>query len=224
MKHMILGFSSDWFIDPETLATVKDSLHLIKEFYASDGVVEHYATPIRALIDEPAKEVYSFPFLSEKYCELLLDEVRELHFTPNPNEDALRQIPEVVLRDKLPLAWHALNDVVNTIVKPIIWELWGTFIHDAHIQVANYNVRDKRQGAWHHDQDSDITIVVPLNTGNYSGGGTEFWGRGIVEPLPTGHALIFPSLTHMHRGLPVDSGDRFLLVFWLKARHGQEEN
>ena len=43
-------------------------------------------------------------------------------------------------------------------------------------------------------------------------------GRGIVEPLPTGSALMFPSFTHMHRGLPVQSGDRYLLVFWLLSR------
>ena len=43
-------------------------------------------------------------------------------------------------------------------------------------------------------------------------------GRGIVEPLPTGSALMFPSFTHMHRGLPVQTGDRYLLVFWLISR------
>jgi len=46
-------------------------------------------------------------------------------------------------------------------------------------------------------------------------GGTDFHGRGVVYPLPSGHALFFPSFSHMHRGLPVKSGDRYLLVFWL---------
>ena len=41
---------------------------------------------------------------------------------------------------------------------------------------------------------------------------------GKLNPLPTGHALIFPSFTKMHRGLPVVKGDRFLLVFWLHNR------
>jgi hypothetical protein len=34
----------------------------------------------------------------------------------------------------------------------------------------------------------------------------------------SGHALIFPSFTNLHRGLPVESGDRYLLVFWLYDR------
>ena len=60
---------------------------------------------------------------------------------------------------------------------------------------------------------------MPLNTGKYTGGGTEFWKKGIVEPLPTGSGLIFPSYTHMHRGLPVEEGDRYLLVFWLTSNN-----
>ena len=58
-------------------------------------------------------------------------------------------------------------------------------------------------------------MVVPLNTGSYKGGGTEFHRKGIVEPLPSGTALMFPSFSHLHRGLPVEDGDRYLLVFWL---------
>jgi len=57
--------------------------------------------------------------------------------------------------------------------------------------------------------------VVPLNTGSYKGGGTEVHNYGTLKPLPSGHALMFPSFTNRHRGLPVDGGDRYLLVFWL---------
>ena len=85
------------------------------------------------------------------------------------------------------------------------------------VLLANYNLKDKKQGAWHHDASADISMVVPLNTGEYEGGGTEFFNRGTIYPLPTGNAMIFPSFTHMHRGLPVESGDRYLLVFWLKS-------
>ena len=46
---------------------------------------------------------------------------------------------------------------------------------------------------------------------------------GVVDPLPNGSALIFPSFTHLHRGLPVEEGDRYLLVFWLVC-HEESKN
>jgi predicted 2-oxoglutarate/Fe(II)-dependent dioxygenase YbiX len=139
-------------------------------------------------------------------------------FTPNPEEDELRQIPEIVLEQFAPDIFLSMMSVVYSVMNPIFMVLWQRYIETAYsIQIANYNLKDKQQGAWHHDQTADISVVVPLNTGDYKGGGTEFMGRGTIKPLPSGHALIFPSFTHMHRGLEVDKGDRYLLVFWLKT-------
>ena len=141
---------------------------------------------------------------------------KEIPFEPNDQEDELRQIPEIVLREHVPELYRSMWFVVQNVLNPIFWALYQRNCSDiASIQIANYNIKDKQQGAWHHDQSSDISVVVPLNTGSYEGGGTEFHNHGVLNPLPTGHALIFPSFTNLHRGLPVQSGDRYLLVFWL---------
>ena len=151
----------------------------------------------------------------------MLDEIENMKqhfsFSPNEDEDELRQIPEIVLHEKCPELFNSMLGVVYNVMNPIFMSVWQRYCNGAAtIQIANYNVRDKKQGAWHHDQTADISMVVPLNTGNYKGGGTEFHRRTTVKPLPNGHALFFPSFTHMHRGLPVkDKGDRYLLVFWL---------
>jgi hypothetical protein len=60
---------------------------------------------------------------------------------------------------------------------------------------------------------ADISVVIPLNTGDYKGGGTEFHNHGVLSPLPSGHALIFPSFTNLHSGLPVESR-RVIGIFW----------
>ena len=165
--------------------------------------------------------MYTVPFFSEKFCEILLDEMKNLEahygFKPNPEEDDLRQIPEITFQDNCPQIYQSLMQTIYTIGNPIFLNIWNRHVDTGAIQIANYNLKDKKQGAWHHDVSADISMVVPLNTGKYKGGGTEFLKRGTVEPLPTGHALIFPSFTHMHRGLAVESGDRYLLVFWLKC-------
>ena len=116
----------------------------------------------------------------------------------------------------MPEIYENMWFVVRSVLNPIFYSIWQRNCNGiSSIQIANYNLKDKKQGAWHHDASADISVVVPLNTGDYEGGGTEFHNYGSISPLPSGHALIFPSFTNMHRGLPVEFGNRYLLVFWL---------
>jgi len=220
-KNLLLTYPADWYIQKDTFDAVKESIAPIVSFYEDSGVEPRKDTKLDKIIEEPLKDVYTLPFFSEKFCDILLDEMKNLEdhfgFVPNPEEDNLRQIPEITFQDNCPQIFQSLMQTIYTIGNPIFLNIWNRHVDSGAIQIANYNLRDKKQGAWHHDASADISMVVPLNTGKYKGGGTEFLKRGTVEPLPTGHALIFPSFTHMHRGLAVESGDRYLLVFWLKC-------
>jgi hypothetical protein len=177
-------------------------------------------------------EIYRVPIFSRQYCKMLCEEIdnmrRVIGFEPNAGEDELRQIPEIVLKEQVPELYRNMWHVVQNVLAPIIFSLYQREVSEiASVQIANYNLRDKQQGAWHHDESADISVVIPLNTGDYKGGGTEFHNHGVLSPLPSGHALIFPSFTNLHRGLPVEEGDRYLLVFWLydkkRAIHLYEE-
>jgi len=220
-KNLLLTYPADWYIQKDTFDAVKESIAPIVSFYEDSGVEPRKDTELDKIIEEPLKDVYTVPFFSKKFCDILLDEMKNLEdhfgFVPNPEEDNLRQIPEITFQDNCPQIFQSLMQTIYTIGNPIFLNIWNRHVDSGAIQIANYNLRDKKQGAWHHDASADISMVVPLNTGKYKGGGTEFLKRGTVEPLPTGHALIFPSFTHMHRGLAVESGDRYLLVFWLKC-------
>ena len=220
-KNQLLIYPSDWYIQEQTLMAVKESIQPIINFYENKGLKDRQKTQLDEIIKEPLKDVYTVPFFSEKFCSVLLDEMHNLEthfgFNPNPDEDDLRQIPEITFQDNCPQIFQSLMQTIYTIGNPIFLNIWNRHVDSGGIQIANYNLKDKKQGAWHHDASADISMVVPLNTGDYQGGGTEFLKRGTVEPLPTGHALIFPSFTHMHRGLAVESGNRYLLVFWLKC-------
>jgi len=220
-KNILLEHPADWYIDKGTFDAVKNSLPNIIDFYENKGNYDPSQNELHKVIKEPLKDVYTVPFFSEKFCQILLDEMHNLEdfygFIPNPEEDELRQIPEITFQDNCPEIYNSLFQTIYTIGNPIFLNIWNRHVNGGAIQIANYNLKDKKQGAWHHDASADISMVVPLNTGEYKGGGTEFLNRGTVEPLPTGHALIFPSFTHMHRGLSVESGNRYLLVFWLKC-------
>ena len=220
-KNILLEHPADWYIDDKTFDAVQHSLSDIVDFYENQGNNNPVKNKLHKIIKEPLKDVYTVPFFSEKFCQILLDEMHNLEdfygFIPNPEEDELRQIPEITFQDNCPEIYNSLFQTIYTIGNPIFLNIWNRHVNGGGIQIANYNLKDKKQGAWHHDASADISMVVPLNTGEYKGGGTEFLNRGTVEPLPTGHALIFPSFTHMHRGLSVESGNRYLLVFWLKC-------
>ena len=227
LKNLLLAYPNDWFVDKETLDKAKLSIPSLLKFYNSIGAEDPQPSPIQNIIKETVKDVYTVPLFSETFCKLLIDEMKNLEsfygFKPNPDEDKLRQIPEIVLQECCLDIYNSLFQIIYSVVNPILLSIWNRHVTGGGIQIANYNLKDKKQGAWHHDADADISIVVPLNTGEYKGGGTEFLNRGIVKPIPTGNALIFPSFTHMHRGLPIESGDRYLLVFWLTCKEQKDE-
>ena len=210
LKNLLLSFPSDWFINKETLQKAKATLPVLGDFY-NDTTKSLNNLPLNTLIQEPLADVHTIPLFSGEFCNLLVNEMHNMTeyfgFEPNEEEDELRQIPEIVLYDKCPQLYHSLMQVVDSVINPILLSIWNRRVTGGNIQIANYNLKDKKQGAWHHDASSDISIVVPLNTGDYEGGGTEFMRKGVVEPLPTGNALIFPSLTHMHRGCLLYTSD-----------------
>ena len=181
VKNLLLTQPSDWFIDNDTFRAVKESQFDIVRFLKSKGQKNLDALSLHKILQEPVKDVYTAPIFSETFCDIFKDELENIkqhfNFEPNLEEDTLRQIPEIVLQDHIPELYLSLMNVVSTILNPIFIGLWGRVVTDGGIQIANYNIRDKQQGAWHHDASADISVVIPLNTGEYEGGGTEFQGR-----------------------------------------------
>ena len=228
VQNYMLSMDSNWFINQALYQACMETVPLISKFNVSQGLKDFEKTPAHKMCTEIYPQIYKFPLFRKSWCKMLVDEIKLMEkeggFNPNPEEDEARQIPEIVLAEKCPELHARMWFVTNTILKPVIFSCYHKYAHDiASIQIANYNPKDKQKGAWHHDESADVSIVVPLNTGEYKGGGTEFMHRGVVKPLPTGHALMFPSMSSMHRGLAVESGDRYLLVFWLfdKSRVGE---
>lgn len=79
------------------------------------------------------------------------------------------------------------------------------------------------QYEWHMDNEMTgdglsrkVALVLSLND-DFTGGGTEFmWphpGSSFTVKLPAGSGIMFPSFL-MHRGLPVLTGERWILVSW----------
>ena len=179
LKNYLLSMQSHWMINQPTYNAVQETLPLIAEYRTNNGLVDMPKTPVHKVVKKIYPEIYKVPLFRRHFCKLLVKEI------------------EMMKKE--------ISFVVQTVLNPIFNALWQRNCADpTTIQIANYNLIDKKQGAWHHDDSSDISVVVPLNTGSYEGGGTAFHNYGEINPLPVGHAL-----------MPVASGDRYLLVFWL---------
>ncbi len=220
LKNYMLSMQSHWMINQNTYQAVQDSLPTITRYMAQRGMDKMERTPIHKMAKNPFPDVYTIPIFRRSWCKMMCQEIdhmkKEFGFESNSSEDDMRQIPEIILKERCPELYTNMWFVVRNVIDPIIMSLWQRSCPDpASIQIANYNLAETEMGHWHHDESSDISVVVPLNTGSYTGGGTEFHNFGKLKPLPNGHGLIFPSFTHNHRGLPVSKGDRYLLVFWL---------
>lgn len=166
-----------------------------------------------------ADGVYSFKLLNEEFCKELLEEVSRVDYHVNEDEPYAAQIPEVVLRDKIPELYEAMEKMFFEVVNPLSTIVYGVAPETLNTaQVAKYDAGNTSMGNWHIDRDSDVTLTVALSD-THKGGGTviKMYGDGeevVVPQLPIGHALLFRGKNYMHKGLPVTEGTRNLMVFW----------
>lgn len=165
---------------------------------------------------------YTCPVLSPEVCASLVNFGDIVGFKVNDSEESAYQIPELIIRDHSPDLDASLRAVGRELLWPIFELITGARPnHFSSIQLARYGEGDIRSTGWHQDEDSEATVVVSLAPNLHTGGGTALRPAGILgpvavlPPLPTGHALIFNGRHTLHRGLPLVSGQRNLLVYWM---------
>lgn len=225
IKNHMLMYPAEWMLDKDVAEAIAKDKPLVRKCI-TDGVPDDL-TPdqlsILPLAQHRGHDIYTMPLFSAEFIKAIQSEIENIKkhssFEVNPDEAEEVQIEEFVLRNKCPGWYLSMLQLFLSHINVVIGALYGRIMSSGVIQLANYNPRGIQQTSWHHDGDADFTLVVPLNTGEYEGGGTEFFNRGSVPALPNGHALIFPAQGMMHRGMPVESGDRYLLVFWMRRKN-----
>ena len=230
MKNHLLLVPAEWMINEELSKDIEATKPVLKKFTDDKeyrNVAKPEDLPVLSHVTTHLPEVYSIPLFSDMFCDVMIDEINHIKettgFKVNEGEEKDVQIEEFVFSKNAPGWYRSMFQLIYAKINPIFDAIFSRRVNTGVIQLANYNPKEITQTAWHHDGGADITMVVPLNTGGYEGGGTEFWRKGEVDPLPNGHALIFPTFSNLHRGLPLKSGDRYLFVFWLKFAPQAEE-
>ena len=105
VKNFLLTIKAEWMLDKTTLELTKDSMKSLKEFQVSAGEKD-VENILQEYVTEHGHDIYSVPLFTEEFCTTMLDEIENMKqhfsFSPNEDEDELRQIPEIVLHERCP--------------------------------------------------------------------------------------------------------------------------
>lgn len=106
--------------------------------------------------------------------------------------------------------------IVMTYIKPIIWNKYKYSTKDINISfIVKYSMDGQKELGSHHDS-STYTVSICLNN-DFEGGGCQFvrQNRSIINK-DIGSVIIHPGrLTHYHKGLPITSGVRYIMISFI---------
>jgi len=172
--------------------------------------------------------VYQMPILSPAACDSLVYIASSYDFAPNMDEGSEYRIEEAILdRVDTVLYQGLLRELMPTLNAYCLLINSTPITKIESLQLAKYRPEGTPGTGWHHDKTSDFTCVISLNPEAFEGGGTGIrlapHASFDVPPLEKGWGLIFNGRSIQHRGLPVTSGERLLLVCWCSTREIKDE-
>jgi len=156
-------------------------------------------------------------------CDFLINCASHYDFAPNLEEGAEYRIEEAMLEVVDPECYESLKETLLPVLNAYCLMINSTPITKVvSFQIAKYRPEGTPGTGWHLDKESDFTAVISLNPENFEGGGTGFrmapHATADVPPLMKGQAVMFNGRSVQHRGLPVTSGERLLLVCWCSTK------
>ena len=175
-------------------------------------------------VEEPCDWTFTFPFVNDKFCDELLNEV-ENRGDWSPGNDTstidkrlntVENVPTQDIHMKQIGFREQWNNIVKRHIAPLVSHLYSPFkTNGLNIAfVVKYEMGHQQKLNAHHDS-SAYSINISLNTPevDFTGGGTRFVRQNTTVQGKKGWAIIHPGrLTHYHEGLPITSGKRFIFV------------
>lgn len=169
---------------------------------------------------EELENIYTIPCFTDEFCDFIIDEAESCNcWTVDRHEN----YPTT----DMTLQTLGLHETYEAILKKYIWSA-SAYIYkleepewlNMHSEnfIARYHPYAQYHLALHHDM-SQITVVVTLNTEDFTGGGTYFSNQGKQLKGEKGHISIHPGqITHRHGGLPVLTGQRYIVVSFCQLK------
>lgn len=170
-------------------------------------------------VQEEMPNVYTIPAFTEEFCEFVIEEAEACNcwtFNRHENYPTTDMLLETL----------KLKDTYVEVLKEFFWDIavdkykleephWKN-LHSENF-LARYHPFAQYHLGLHHDH-SQITTVVTLNE-DFTGGGTYFSKQKTRLQGKKGWISIHPGqITHRHGGLPVLSGQRYIIVSFCRIQ------
>jgi hypothetical protein len=180
-------------------------------------------------IKEALPYLYEFPFVTEKFCDHMIDEMEyNDNWSGGGNKSAYDERlggqenhPTVDIHMNQIGFEEQWKQILLRYIQKIIDIVYpGTYTKGFNIAfVVKYEIGNQEYLRPHHDA-SSYSVVLALNQfdKDYEGGGTHFIKDDYTHKTNKGSATIHPGrVTHYHAGKTVTKGKRYILVSFCEA-------
>ncbi|XP_044886896.1 procollagen-lysine,2-oxoglutarate 5-dioxygenase 2 isoform X1 [Mauremys mutica] len=179
------------------------------------------------LVEQPCPDVYWFPIFSETACDELVEEMEHYgQWSGGRHRDSrISGGYENVPTDDIHMKQIGLDGewlhFIREFIAPVTLKVFAGYYTKGHAMlnfVVKYTTDRQRSLRPHHDS-STFTINIALNKvgEDFQGGGCKFIRYNCsIESPRKGWSFMHPGrLTHLHEGLPILNGTRYIAVSFI---------
>ncbi|KAB7502830.1 Procollagen-lysine,2-oxoglutarate 5-dioxygenase 3 [Armadillidium nasatum] len=176
-------------------------------------------------IQMPCPDVYWFPVFKERYAKEMIEMVENYGRWSDGShmdtrlESGYENVPTVDIHMKQVNYNDEWHEILRAYIQPLQLRVYDGYFNDPPRALMSFTVRyrpDEQPALRPHHDTSTYTINVGLNRPgiDYQGGGCRFlrYNCSVVDTR-VGWTLMHPGrLTHLHEGLRVTAGTRYIIV------------
>lgn len=174
-------------------------------------------------LEEIGENILKINIFTEEFCNLIIEKCNNYGNWSKGGEQYFdKRISNIENHPTQDIHLHEINldkvwgFILHRYISPLIYDYYKYSTKDINIAfVVKYSMEGQRDLKPHHDA-STYTVNVCLNN-NFQGGGCRFIKQNVdIVNTDIGSMIIHPGkLTHYHEGIPIISGERYILVSFI---------
>ena len=172
---------------------------------------------VQGFMYEVAPDILAVPFLSEGYCDFVLECCKQKDTWAPFKGDRHFSTYDIHLKNELPDLYEVLKDGLEEMILPRACKWWGIEpIEVSDLFALRYTMDTQTKLELHHD-DSFVSASLKLND-DYEGSDLYFPRQKFgSKKVSVGTILIWPGqITHPHKATELVRGEKYSITVWTK--------